>query len=83
MANNKVIYSSLVIVSSGGQGFEDTSLKGLLAQTKEWIDSYPVGRGDYTASDRWHNRFVLWAIQTNRPSFVDEAGNQYYLPTAH
>jgi hypothetical protein len=76
-------YSSLVITSGGGVGFEDKTLKGLLAQTKEWVSSCPVGRGDYTAEDRWHNRFVLWAIQANRPSFIDDAGNHYYHPTIH
>jgi hypothetical protein len=76
-------YNSLVIVSDGGQGFEDTSLAGLLAQTKAWVSSYPVGKGNYTAEDRTDNRFVIWAIQRNRPSFIDDAGNHYYHPTIH
>jgi hypothetical protein len=76
-------YWSCIITSGGGQGFEDTSLAGLLTQTKAWVSSYPVGRGDYTAADRWHNRFVLWAIQANRPSSISDEHGIGFAPTIH
>jgi hypothetical protein len=82
---NTKTYSSLVIVSSGGQWFEDTSLKGLLRQTADFIDDYndrpPFG--DYSERDHLQNLNTVGSIMTDNPSFVDEAGNRHYFPTIH
>jgi hypothetical protein len=72
-------YHSCLVASSGGVGFDDTSLSGLLAQNQEWLDDYPVGRGDYTAGDREENIRVVWAIMANEPSSIDDDGTRYFI----
>jgi hypothetical protein len=72
-------YHSCLVASSGGVGFDDTSLSGLLAQTQEWIDDYPVGRGDYTAGDREANIRVVWAIMADKPSDISADGTRYFI----
>jgi hypothetical protein len=81
----KTTYSSLVIVSSGGQSFEDTSLKGLLRQTADFIDDYNnrTPFGDYSELDHLQNINTVGSIMTDRPSYIDEAGNRHYFPTIH
>ena len=86
--NAKRQYCSIVVCSGGGVGFEDTSLTGLLAQTQDFVDHYPVGRGDYTAQDREDNTRVIWAIMADEPSSIDDDGTRYFVvghcgPTIH
>jgi hypothetical protein len=75
-------YSSLLIVSDGGQGFEDTSLTGLLRQTKDFLDSYhrPGGFRDYSRIDHWQNCRTVRAIMADAPSHADETTRHYYAP---
>lgn len=84
----RIKYSSLLIISSGGQGFEDTSLAGLLAQTQEGLDSYhrPGTFGDYDRADYELNVRTVWSIMADEPNYIDEkTGERHYFadPTIH
>jgi hypothetical protein len=85
----RIEYSSLLIVSSGGQYFFDTNVAGLLRQTQEFLDGYHhPGWGDYTSEDHELNVRTIWSIMADEPEHIDEVGNRHYYggtygPTIH
>jgi hypothetical protein len=88
----RVEYSSLLILSGGGQYFFDTTVAGLLRQTQGFLDSYhhPGSWGDYSCEDHELNVRTLWQIMSDEPKHIDEVGNRHYYagdyldsPTIH
>jgi hypothetical protein len=77
----RVEYASLLIVSSGGQWFTDTSLNGLLRQTQDFLDGYhrPGTFSDYCQGDHELNVRTVWSIMADEPSSINETGERYYF----
>ena len=81
-----ITYSSLLIISSGGQGFDDTTLAGLLRQTQTFLDAYHRRNtwGDYSEFDYEQNVRTIWSIMADEPSHINEkTGDRYYYRDFH